>query len=127
MRRCGKQAQHPYYEKVVRDHGRDFCEADRLDPDSCDELLVGEGGEQLARYGGGVQVELSEDDEEGEGDGQAGCDDEGEEDLGIIVSDMLGSCQYEAGCEAGGLHRCLRRLRRCWWRGALWCRWRSWS
>jgi len=70
-----------------------------LDPDSCDELLVGEGGEELARYGGGVQVELAEDDEEGEGDGEAGCDDEGEEDLGC-VSDMLGIFHWgwDMGC-----------------------------
>jgi hypothetical protein len=48
---------------VVLDHCFHLGEADGLDADSGDDLLVGEGEEELATYGGGGGfAEVEEDD-----------------------------------------------------------------
>jgi hypothetical protein len=72
---------------VVGDHGVHFCEADGLNADSCEELLVGEGLEQFSAYGGGGGFsEAEEDDYGGEEDGEEVGYYEGEERLRGVVS-----------------------------------------
>lgn len=48
MCRSREQGQHPNNEEMVGDHGVHFREADGLEADAFDDLLVGEGVEELA-------------------------------------------------------------------------------
>lgn len=69
---------------MVGHHGREFCEADALDADACEDLLVREGEEEFSGDGplARAWAEFVQDDGEGEGEGEEGGYDEGEEDLG---------------------------------------------
>jgi hypothetical protein len=73
---------------VVRDHGFHFCEADRLDTDASDDLLVGEGEEKFSSNGGGCAfAKTEENDGGGEEEADAVCYYEGEKDLVGLVGD----------------------------------------
>lgn len=82
VRAARQQAQHPDDEEVVRHHGVHARQANGLDRDAREHLLVGEGEEEFARDGRGVwRVKvLAQDDERGQDEGRAGRDDEREED-----------------------------------------------
>jgi hypothetical protein len=55
----GEQREHPDDEEVVGHHGVEFGEADALDADAGEQLLVAEGEEQFAEdFGFGVPAEL---------------------------------------------------------------------
>ena len=75
---------------MVWDHGVHLRQSDCLDADSFDDLLVGEGVEQFTRDDLGCDrctcSKLAEEDVAGEKKGYAGGDDEGEEDLEVMVS-----------------------------------------
>lgn len=53
MRGHGQQGKHPDDEEVVGDDVRRACQAERLQRDADEDLLVGVGGEELAADGGG--------------------------------------------------------------------------
>ena len=61
MCRGRKEGQHPDNEEVIRDHAVHLREADNLDADTREHLLVAEGKEEFAGDFGGE--ERSEDDE----------------------------------------------------------------
>lgn len=89
------EGEQPDDEEVVGDHAVDARQADDLDGDALDDLLVGDAVEDLARdVGAALGVDLFEDDEGGEEDGEAGRGDEGEEDLrgGIGLAEW---CRWE--------------------------------
>ena len=82
MRGSGEDGQHPYNEKVVRDHCAHFGEADALNTDTRDDLLVAEGEEEFAEdLGLGFTPQLMQDDDAAEDDGYGGRYDERQEDL----------------------------------------------
>lgn len=87
---------------MVGYHGVDAGEADDLDADTLEELLVGEGGEDATRdVAGGEGAVFADDDEGGEEEGEGGGDDEGEEDLNVYISVL---------CEEGRIDWIVGRL-----------------
>jgi hypothetical protein len=83
----GEERHHPDYEEVVGNHGVHFGEADGLDSNPVEDLLVGEGLQEFARdfcWVGCASV-FPDDDDTAKDDGDAGGDDEGEESLNIWV------------------------------------------
>lgn len=90
---CGEDGEQPDDEEVVGDHGVHFGEADALDSDACDDLLVREGEEEFAGYrGAGGFLEAHEDDDGAEADGDEVGDYEGEEGLRGLMSVFTDIC-----------------------------------
>lgn len=93
-RECGcgaAEREQPDDEEVVGDQAAHAREADDLDGDAFDDLLVAEAGEDFAGERRGVAgVQFFEDYDAGEEDGEAGGGDEREEDLDGRMEGLVG-------------------------------------
>jgi hypothetical protein len=82
MRRRRQQRQHPYDEKVVRNHAFHLRQTDTLQANSGNDLLIGEREQQFTEDLGFVfTTQFVENDDGAQNNREAGSDYEGEEDL----------------------------------------------
>jgi hypothetical protein len=73
----GEQRQHPDDEEMVWNQRVHFRQPYALDADPLEDLRVAVAIQQLSSDGRRLAAEFAKDDACGEGEGDAGCDDEG--------------------------------------------------